>query len=105
MHKHMRILMSDDTTNDAGLTVIPNVFERDGAAFADSRDVAAFFGKLHKDVLKAIRNLLVSPTGANLRWFAERSYVIAKPIGGTEERPFYELTRCATSPAVQGGEG
>ena len=36
----------------------PVVFEREGEAFANSRDVAAYFGKEHKVVLRAIRNLL-----------------------------------------------
>lgn len=35
----------------------PIVMQRDGEAMADSRDVAAYFGREHKDVLKAIRNL------------------------------------------------
>lgn len=35
----------------------PVVREFNGEAMADSRDVAAFFGKEHKDVLRAIRNL------------------------------------------------
>nr|WP_282571988.1 phage regulatory protein/antirepressor Ant [Roseomonas acroporae] len=38
----------------------PIVREHDGAAWADSRDVAAGFRKLHKDVLKAYRNLACS---------------------------------------------
>lgn len=38
--------------------VIPVVQENDGIATADSRDVAKYFGKHHKDVLRAIRNLL-----------------------------------------------
>lgn len=37
----------------------PIVQTRDGKAFADSRDVAAFFGKEHSNVLRDIRNLIV----------------------------------------------
>ncbi len=36
----------------------PVVFENAGRAFASSRDVAAYFGKRHKNVLQAIRGLL-----------------------------------------------
>lgn len=36
---------------------IPIIRERDGKLFADSRDVAAFFGKEHKHVLRDIREL------------------------------------------------
>src|SRR3712207_5142345 len=35
----------------------PVVAIQDGNVTADSRDVAAFFGKQHKDVLRAIREL------------------------------------------------
>ncbi len=40
--------------------LIPVVFERNGTIFANSRDVAAFFEKSHKDVLEATDNLLKS---------------------------------------------
>lgn len=39
---------------------MPVVFERDGEIFADSRDVAVYFGKEHKHVLRDIRNLIAS---------------------------------------------
>ncbi len=37
---------------------VPVVFERDGRVFANSRDVAAYFGKEHRNVLRDIRNLI-----------------------------------------------
>jgi len=46
------------------------VYERDGEVFADSRDVASFFGKNHKDVLRAIRNLVKSEPVLGRRNFA-----------------------------------
>jgi len=39
----------------------PVVFEKDGAASADSRDVASYFEKEHKNVLRDIRELNCSP--------------------------------------------
>lgn len=39
----------------------PKVSTQDGTVFANSRDVAEFFGKQHKHVLEAIRNLDCSP--------------------------------------------
>jgi len=36
----------------------PIVFQREGEVFANSKDVAAFFGKEHKHVLRDIRNLI-----------------------------------------------
>lgn len=41
--------------------LVPAVFERDGRVFANSRDVAAFFGKRHDNTLQAIDNLSCSP--------------------------------------------
>jgi len=47
------------------------LFMKDGQIFADSRDVAISFGKQHKHVLEAIRNLECSPDfrGSNFRPF------------------------------------
>lgn len=42
---------------DRDPTLCPIVRERDGKLWVDSRDVAAAFGKQHKDVLRDIRNL------------------------------------------------
>lgn len=62
----------------------PSVFQKDGQVMTNSRDVAAYFGKLHKDVLRAIDKLdcsndftalnfevseYVDPTGRTLRSF------------------------------------
>ena len=43
----------------------PIVFAKDGEVFANSRDVAAFFGKEHRHVLEAIDNLLKSLAAEN----------------------------------------
>lgn len=48
----------------------PVVFTRDGEVFANSRDVAAFFGKNHSDVLRAIRNLVDAEPELGRRNFA-----------------------------------
>lgn len=47
----------------------PVVLQRDGEVMADSRDVAAFFGKRHTEVLRAIYNLSCS-SGFKERNFA-----------------------------------
>jgi len=46
---------------------LPIVFNRDGVVYANSRDVAAFFEKNHKDVLRDIDNLLENIDSAKLR--------------------------------------
>ncbi|WP_152045474.1 Rha family transcriptional regulator [Aureimonas psammosilenae] len=53
---------------DQNPNVIPVVRVKDGQTFANSRDVAAFFGKQHKDVLKKYDNLECSVE------FAQRNF-------------------------------
>ena len=62
--------------NDVPLTIKPAegerrpiVFSRDGEVFATSRDIAAFFGKEHFQVLRDIRNLLLKEPNLGLRNF------------------------------------
>lgn len=52
----------------------PVVFEKDGQAIANSRDVADFFGKRHADVLRAIAKLECS------KEFRERNFALADYI-------------------------
>lgn len=54
----------------------PVVFVKNGIVFANSRDVAAFFGKLHKNVLQAIDNLECSEEFARLN-FQPSEYIDA----------------------------
>jgi Rha family phage regulatory protein len=56
--------------------------------FADSRDVAATFGKRHDHVLEAIRNLNCSDD-FHLRNFAEIKYT----DDGGRSYPAFEMTR------------
>lgn len=56
----------------------PVVRVKDGKAFANSRDVAAFFGKNHRDVMKAIDTLLnqePSLADGGMRSFSHTPYV------------------------------
>lgn len=64
----------------------PVVFARDGEVFANSRDVAAFFGKRHDDTLRAIRNLIEQEPDLGVRNFAETPYV--EPSNGQTYRSF-----------------
>lgn len=50
-----------DEPMSENLPAVPELKMIDGIAWADSRDVAHFFGKRHDDVLKAIRNIGCSP--------------------------------------------
>jgi Rha family phage regulatory protein len=69
----------------------PIVFDRDGLAYANSRDVAAFFEKRHDNVLRDISNLLASLDSSNMRsgFFVEA----ALPDGQGIDRRAFEMTR------------
>ena len=73
-------------------TLSPEVFVRDRRAMCSSLDVAAHFGRNHRDVLKAIRNRMEDHSAEfNERNFAPVEYRDAKG----EQRPMYLLTRDA----------
>ena len=61
----------------------------DGQPRAKSTDVARHFGKLHKDVLKAIKNMEV-PENFRERNFAPSEYTVP---GQTRKYPMFEMTR------------
>ncbi|MEN5249690.1 phage regulatory protein/antirepressor Ant [Brucella pseudintermedia] len=55
----------------------PIVFAKDGEVFANSRDVAIYFGKIHRDVVRAINNLIKQESDLGMRNFAQTPYVEA----------------------------
>lgn len=55
----------------------PVVFAKDGEVFANSRDVAAFFEKDHRNVIQAIDNLLKSLAAENSA-AKDRAFVLVK---------------------------
>ena len=77
---------NDDTPRRA---LVPVVREKDGVAYANSRDVAAFFGKRHADVMRDARNLLKNMANADLRWLTPATYQDEQG----KERPCYHMTR------------
>lgn len=66
--------------------VSPVVQARGGKAFANSRDVAAFFGKQHGHVMRDIDNLIASEPGLGLSNFGYTPYV--EPSNGQTYRSF-----------------
>lgn len=60
----------------------PVVFAKDGEVFANSRDVAAFFAKEHRDVLRSIDTLLEQAPEMRVRNFAQTVYDRENPSGG-----------------------
>ena len=69
----------------------PIVFEREGEAFTNSRDVAAYFQKEHRDVLRAIDNLLKSAPELPLRNFVQGVYTL--PETGQQEHRCFDMDR------------
>lgn len=69
----------------------PVAFIRDGEVFASSRDVAAYFDKEHRTVLRAIDDLIAQEPSLPLRSFVQGSYSL--PATGTQEHRCFDMTR------------
>jgi Rha family phage regulatory protein len=78
------------------ISVLPPVIERDGMILADSRDVASYFGKNHRHILRDVENLVGSPTLNDpenvllLDMFIRREEYRSATNRGV---PFYEMTK------------
>lgn len=77
------------------MELYPIVFEKDGQALTTSREVADYFGKAHRGVMRDIRATLEqlneSPEG---REFSEHNFVLAEYHDEQgKPRPLYTLTR------------
>ena len=83
--------------------VMDTLQTQDGQVMADSRDVAKFFGKEHKDVLKAIRNLDCDEE------FGERNFALCGYKGNTEGKSrsynYYLMTKKGFSVLAMGFTG
>lgn len=74
----------------------------EGEAMADSRDVAAYFGKNHRDVLRTIENLVNQDQRWGMRNFAHTPYIEAQN-GQTYHS--YRMTRAGFSMLAMGFTG
>jgi Rha family phage regulatory protein len=72
-----------------------------GKLIADSRDVAATFGKRHGDVIRAVRELIESAEELDQRNFASINFVDA----GGRTYPAYEMDRDGFSLLAMGFNG
>ncbi len=81
-------------------TIKKHLLVKDDKVLATSLDVSNFFGKKHKDVLKAIRNLEIPADFAG-RHFAPGEYADAQ----NQMRPMYEMTRDGFSLLAMGLTG
>lgn len=84
------------------LSLFPEIFVRDRRAFCSSLDVAAHFGKPHKDVLRAIRDKMEDHSAE----FSRRNFA---PSDYLSERgkiyPMFNLTRDAFMTVAMGFTG
>lgn len=69
---------------------VPVVFAREGEAFANSRDVAEFFGKRHDHVIRDIVRLVADGCAPN---FGETSREVEMPNGGTRTERSFDMDR------------
>ncbi|TNC95033.1 MAG: putative phage-encoded protein-like [Stygiobacter sp.] len=98
--------MTELTTNlPVNHSAAPRVHIKDGAVFANSRDVADFFGKEHCHVLRDI-GAIASNLGDNefSAWFRLASYE-AKVGFGVKRVPAWDMTRDGFTLLVMGYTG
>ena len=69
----------------------PVLTAKEGRVTTSSRDVAEFFGKEHRDVLRGIDNLLKDMGDTPLRNFTQGSYTL--PSTGSQQHRQYEMDR------------
>lgn len=77
------------------MELFPIVFEQDGQAVTTSREISDYFGKAHRDVLKATRNTIEQLNqSADGREFSGRNFALAEYRDEQgKPRPLYVLTR------------
>ena len=87
--------------NEFGISVL----DKDKSVRVDSRYIAEVFGKLHKDVIKAIRNITSKNSGYSEE-FSQRNFALVKYADAKgEKRPMYLLTRDGFTALVFGFTG
>lgn len=84
--------LDEELDSAMGALEAPLVDEIDGEVCTTSMRVAAHFGKLHKDVLRAIRNLECSAVFRE-RNFAPTFQSVPGPNGAVRTEPAYRMTR------------
>ena len=89
-----------ETTIPANL-IAPIVRVRDGAVYASSLDVAAFFGKRHDHVVRDVRKILADQPDFSLPNFGE----ISAPDSYGRPQPAFDMTRDGFTLLVMGFTG
>lgn len=89
------------------IMILPMITERDGVPVTTSRALADHFGKLHKDVLRAIENTVAQLNQTEEgKSFTERNFAPSRYLDSTgRELPMYLLTRDAFTLLAMGFTG
>lgn len=85
-----------NTTPGSSAAVVsarPELAVHDGIVTTTSTQVAQFFGKRHRDVMRAIRNLVSEMQEGHARNFARMSQEVEVGNGGMRQEPAYRMTR------------
>ncbi|APT60042.1 hypothetical protein RGI145_19395 [Roseomonas gilardii] len=80
-----------DEQPDTDAAMQPVVFVRNGEVRTSTRDIAAFFGKNHRDVMRAVDNLLKQEPSLAMRSFAQGVYTL--PETGDQQHRCFDVTR------------
>lgn len=94
-YNEIRVRVNNSTSNFApnSATTVSLVSVRNNQAVTTSLQVAEYFGKQHKDVLKAVRELISVTSDFTERNFAPCMYFNELANGVVKELPMYYLTR------------
>ncbi|MFC5423245.1 Rha family transcriptional regulator [Bosea eneae] len=79
--------------DDGSVEFGPVVSLKDGRPTTTSRNIAADFGKSHRDVLRAIDNLIKLRPDLRARNFAQTTIETPMPTGGTRSDRIFEMDR------------
>ncbi|KKC39516.1 hypothetical protein WH87_04805 [Devosia epidermidihirudinis] len=90
-------------SSDFNASRLPIVNVREGEAFADSRDVAAFFDKEHRNVLRDIDNLVAAEPSLALLNFEQGVYTRADT--GNQQHRHFRMNRDGFSLLAMGFTG
>ena len=93
----MNTQVSIDTTRQ------PVVHAKDGEVFASSRDVAAFFGKEHRNVMRDIDNLIAQEAKLGLLNFEQGYYTLVST--GEQRHRMFEMDRTGFTLLAMGFTG
>lgn len=97
--------LAQNIGNALSTSTIPVVTIKEGKVFANSRDVADYFGKQHFNILQTIDNLLLEPDAEDIALSFQAS--VAEAGGGFGKRHVraYDMTRDGFTELVMGFTG